>query len=388
MPELRSFAAPIIAAACFCATPALAQDEVTLDANGLIVELAGGKIAVELGGKLQVDASVFGLDGETVSEADFRRVRPDLRIRFADVVALRAEWEFSGSRGWRNLYAEMMPVEGLSVRGGNFVPPFSMEDLQSSASIPFTERSIASAIAPGFGLGGQVGYAGRRFTIKAAYVADALDSEEARAPATGNGVVARATVLAVDNSDTKLHLGIGAERRTLTAQDSVRFSITPGPSILPPVLRTPRFTGLSSRHAVNGEVAIMHRNLVVQAQYMMHWLDLDIAPDVEAKGGYFQAAWMATGQDYRYSRRSVAPAGPRLSDSKMPAVELAARYSWVTATQSGQVDQAARSLDLSASLYVIRIARFMVNATLGTTRSYPLPERTFKALTARLQFTF
>lgn len=132
----------------------------------------------------------------------------------------------------------------------------------------------------------------------------------------------------------------------------------------------------------------MHRNLAVQAQYIVHRLDADTAPEVRGSGGYVQAAWMASGQDYRYSRRSGTPAGPRLSDGRMPAVELAARYSWVAVEQSGEVDQAARSLDLSTGLYLTHFAKVMLNATLGTTRSDPLPEHTFKALTARLQIAF
>lgn len=388
MPRFLACAAPLaLSALCPC-VPAQAQDALSLGEDGLEIELADGAIEIELGGKLQYDTYGFDLADESVTSGDFRRVRPDLRIRIADKVSVRAEWEFSGSQGWRNLYAQIEPLDGLTLRGGNFIVPFSMEDLQSSASVPFAERSLASAISPSYGLGGQLGYSGRRFTLKAGYFGQALDSVENRAPAIGEGIVARATWLALDNKNTKLHLGIGGEHRELSDNDSVRFSATAGTSFASPILRSRRFNGLTSRNSLNAEVGIIHRNFTFQGQYLTQWLDSDINAGARAKGGYLQAAWMPTGHQYRYSQGGGTISGPRLSKGKMPALELAARYSAITVREDGSPPLSAEAFDLSAGLHLTAYAKILLNGTLGWSNGASGSDDDLESVTLRFQLAF
>ena len=355
-------------AACTClAMPAHAEDDFTIGESGIALSLGDDVLEVELGGKLQFDGYTYDAGLAQDTAGDFRRVRPDLRVQIADVVTLRAEWEFSGSEGWRNLYAQIEPIEGVTLRGGNFSAPFSMEDLQGSAVVPFAERSLVSALSPGFGLGGQLGYSGRRFSVRGGYFDDALDTEEGRSPEHGKGLVGRATFLVVDTDDTKLHLGLAGESRSFDVTETLRYGTTVGSTFAPTVLTTDRLTDMASMQAVNAELGFITSSFAVQSQYVRQWINQETLADAAISGGYVQTSWMLTGEEYRYSRAGGTLSGPRIGDDM--AVELAARFGWIDASDTQLGGEQAEALDLTAALHLTSWARVMVSGTKGWKRT-------------------
>lgn len=381
----RPFAFAGVAAVALIALPAHAEDDFSIGENGIALSLGGDTVDIELGGKVQLDGYSYDLGLAQDTAVDFRRVRPDLRIRIADIVRLRAEWEFSGSKGWRNLYAEVEPLAGVTVRGGNFSAPFSMEDLQGSAVIPFAERSLVSGISPGFGLGGQVGYSTRRFTVRAGWFDDALDTEEGRSAEHGKGWVARATVLAVDGDDTKLHLGLAGESRAFSTGESLRYGATAGTTFAPTFLDTTRLTDVSSLTAVNAELGVINGTLAVQAQYAHQWINQRTVTDASVSAGYVQASWMLTGEHYRYARSGGIVSGPRIGDAM--AVELAARLGWLNASNALGAER-GEVLDASAALHLRSWARIMLTGTKGWKRDGQGAREGLTSGVVRLQLSF
>lgn len=355
-----------IAACTFLAVPAQADDDFSIGESGVALSLGDDALEIELGGKVQLDGYRYEVGLLQDSSVDVRRARPDLRVRIADTITLRAEWEFSGSEGWRNLYAQIEPIEGVTLRGGNFSAPFSMEDMQGSAVMPFTERSLVAAITPGFGLGGQLGYSGRRFTVRAGYFDDALDSEEGRAAEHGKGLVGRATVLIIDDDDTKLHLGLAGERRSFDVTEVLSYTTTIGSTFAPTLLTTDRLTDMSSLEAVNAEFGFISGSLAVQGQYVRQWIDQQTLADAAISGGYVQASWMVTGEEHRYSRGGGTLSGPRIRDDM--AVELAGRFGWVDASDAQLGGERTEALDLTAALHLTSWARVMISGTKGWKR--------------------
>ncbi|EAP90258.1 polyphosphate-selective porin O [Oceanicaulis sp. HTCC2633] len=377
----------VVAVASF-ATPAYAEDEVTVGDRGLEIEIGDEALDIRLGGKIQFDGYTYDDGIIDTTSADFRRARPDLRIRVANVLSMRAEWEFAGSKGWRNLYAQLEPIEDLTIRGGNFTVPFGMEDVQASARIPFAERSLVSAITPGFGLGGQVGYSGRRFTVKAGYFDDALDTERGRSPERGEGFSARATFLPIDHRRTKLHIGLGFETRDFDATETLRYSATAGTAIEPDFLTTTRLRDINSLQSINGELAFISHNLAFQGQYVHQEINRDLLPDVSVSGGYAQGSWMITGERYRYSRGGGTVSGPRLRNMDGIALELAGRFSWLDAGDVALGGQTAEAIDISGVVHLTPYARVMLTGTKAWWNDELNVDRDLTSGLVRLQLNF
>ncbi|WP_284123979.1 OprO/OprP family phosphate-selective porin [Parerythrobacter aestuarii] len=349
------------AALVFGQGSARADEGIDIGEDGIKLSLGDDTVEIDLGGKLMFDAYTFDDEVTDSTSGDFRRVRPDLRVKIADTVTMRAEWEFSGSKGWRNLYVQIEPTDGLTIRGGNFIVPFGMDDIQSSSRIPFAERSLVGAITPGFGLGGQIGYSGRRFTAKVGYFDDALDSEEGRSPERGKGVSGRITWLPMDKGKAKLHLGLGVESRSFDLSETVRYSATGGTTFAPRILRTARLDDLSSLKSLNAEIGFVSGPVAVQGQFVQQWIDRQTSANAKVSGGYVQASWMPTGESYRYSRGGGAISGPRIKNGI--AVEIAGRLSWIDATDPALGGVKARAVDVSAGVYLTSFAKILLSGT-------------------------
>ncbi|MES2301454.1 MAG: porin, partial [Pseudomonadota bacterium] len=155
----RTTVPAIASALVVIATPACAQS-VTADEKGVTLE--SGPLELNLGGRLHLDASVFdepGVPRTGTTSSDVRRARVELSGRVAKVLRFRVDRELAGAKGWRNVWASIEPVKNVEIKGGNMIVPFSLEDLQSSNATAFAERSMASALTGGYGLGGAA-YAG------------------------------------------------------------------------------------------------------------------------------------------------------------------------------------------------------------------------------------
>jgi phosphate-selective porin len=338
------------------------QDVVVLDDQGIKTSILDGELTVHVGGRLNLDA--FAVDGEPGKSSDInvRRARANLRIDYQDIFTVRAEREFAGSRGWRNLYLQVKPAKGALLQAGQFNVPFSLEDMQSTNIIPFPERSLAAALTSEFAVGVQAGYSGKRFTARAGWFHNAMDTPTGRAPALGRGVVGRATVLAVDSGRTKLHFGVGLERRSFGAADTTRYVAESGSTFGPRILRTPQLSNLDRRSGYNAEVAFFSRNFALQGQYIEQHIRQTTGRNRRLSGGYAQVSWVLTGQPYRNSRNAGIVTGPDLGRKKT-AVELSGRVSWLDAENTTIDGGIARSVDVSAGLYLGRNFRLLVSGT-------------------------
>ena len=144
------------------ATPATAKDGVSTGSDG--ITLRTGELELILGGRLHLDAMTYDDDAMSFTDADVRRARIELSGQFGSAIRFRLDREFAGNSGWRNLWASVRPTKSVEIKGGHFTVPFSMEDIQSSNSTQFVERSLATALAPGFALGGGASISKSRWT--------------------------------------------------------------------------------------------------------------------------------------------------------------------------------------------------------------------------------
>jgi len=382
--------APLAALALCTTSGAALADGIKADERGLTLDQ--GDLTLNLGGRVHLDAAVFddpatGATGKT--EAEFRRVRLELSGKLGDAVRFRLDREFAGgSRGWRNAWLGIAPARGVELRAGNMMVPYSTEDLQSSNAITFAERSLASALAPGYGLGVMAGLGGKRWTASAGWFTDALDNEDGRSVERGRGLVGRMTALPVSHGKTRLHLALAAERRHFRDGETLRLSADPGSALAPAIMASGTLRNLKHLSGWNGEIGLSHGPLLVEAQALGTRATRDRAPNLHFSGQTVQARWLVTGGRYGYARTTGSFSGPDLGQGKI-AVELAARTSRLD-LRDGTFDRGVgRAITGGANLYWGRNLRLMVDFTRTRVRfAGATPDRTNRVGVARIQVSF
>lgn len=350
---------------------AQAKDGLSAGSDGLT--LREGPVELTLGGRLHLDATTYSVDGLSDSDADLRRARLELSGKIGDLVRFRVDREFAGTDGWRNVWASIRPADGVEIKGGNFTIPFSLEEIQSSNSTTFIERSLVSTLTPGFGLGGAVRVARNNWTVSAGYFDDALDDADGRSKERGRGFAGRATFAPIKSRNQFLHLGAAYEHRSFNPTETVRFSGGLGSNLAPTLIQTRAIDAPSKLDNIGAELAYARKSMQLQGQFVATRLSRDLAPTLKYSAWYAQASWMLTGESYGYSEGSGAPSGPKLS-RKHGAVELAARYSGLDLDDTSLDRGKATALSLGATWYINRNVRLMAN--------YVRSERTDSLITA------
>lgn len=347
------------------AAPAMAKDGVSTGTDG--ITLRTGELELTLGGRLHLDALTYDDDAMSFTDADIRRARIELSGQFGSAIRFRVDREFAGNSGWRNLWASVRPTKSVEIKGGHFTVPFSMEDIQSSNSTQFVERSLATALAPGFGLGGGASISKSRWTASVGYFGDALANDEGQSKERGRGFAGRVTVLPISSKNQFLHLGLSAEQRKFNNGDVVQFQTTPGASLAPNLLQTGPIGAVDKMTNFGAELAYSRGPILVQGQYINARVNRDLAPTLNFNGWYAQASWLVTGRSYDYSKRSGVVSGPDIKRGK-GAVELALRYSGLDLNDQQFSRGTARTTTLGANWYIRSNLRLMGNYIHATSK--------------------
>lgn len=340
-------------------SPAQARDGISFDDDGLTLEAADGNLEVTLGGRLHLDAAWFDVAQIEETDAGIRRARLELSGRLAKVIRFRVDREFADGGGWRNVWASVEPVEDLRIRGGNVIVPFSMEEMQSSNKSSFMERSLLSAITPGFSVGGMASYNRRNFTVSAGYFGNALSNDDERTRERGAGLAGRVTFAPLIRRRSFAHLAAAVENRQLDADDQLRFSVRPGTDLAPTVLSTGTFTG-SNLRSLGAEAAYSVGSLLLQGQYARVDVERDLSANSTFDGWYAQASYVLTGEKYDYSRSTGAVRGVNVR-RRGNAIELAARVSGLDLRDGDILAGDGRTYTFGANYYLNRNARLMLN---------------------------
>lgn len=344
-------------------TPALAGNDVKAGSDGITIE--AGALEVNVGGRLHLDGAVFDDPASNrtgVTDAAVRRARIEVSGRIGKVVRFRVDREFAGgSSGWRNVWVSLEPVRNLELKGGNFKVPLAMEDLQSSNSMPFVERSLTSALTPDYGLGGMASASGNRWSFALGYFTDPLSHDESSGIERGHGLAGRATILPIKRDKFILHLGLGSERRTIEAAERVRFSANSGSTLAPSLMSsgTLRADGL---RLWNGEVAASFGSIVIEGHTTFLTVKRSTAADLHFSGQAISATWLITGEKYDYSEHLGIFTGPKLKTGKR-AVELALRYSRLDLDDDRIQKGVGRTLTGGVNWYLNRNLRLMADLT-------------------------
>lgn len=355
--------------------------------NGLEYRSEDGNFRIGLGGRLHLDAASIDDGGVETEDEEIRRARLELSVRLFDDLRLRVDREFAHGGGWRNVWLRYDFSDEFNVKAGNFIAPFSMEDMGSSNDTMFMERSLAQALAPGFGVGLGATYEGGHFTLSGAYLGDAIDVEDNIQPDKGQGVAIRGTWNPIEQRNQTLHLGLGLERREFDTGDTRRISSGPEASLGSTIVSTGTITGVDASASYNFEAAYSVGPVLFQGQYISTEIERSVGSDVSFDGYYAQVGWIVTGERHGYSEGAGVFAGPEPSN-RWGAVELAVRVSSLDLADvavGGQADD----VTAGANWYIGRNFRLMANYVHSEVDGVtPLLDREVDVVEARAQVNF
>ncbi len=347
------------AAIALPATNALqAQSVPEFDADQRGVEVDFGEVELRVGGRMHIDTLVtpdlFGDD-----EVDFRRARVEVGLDLPEDFRVRADYEFAGASGWRNVWIDYRGIEGVGIRAGQFVVPFNIEDMQQSNDLLFMERALPSALAPSFAVGAAASARPGNWTLTGGVFLDPIDDNSDRDD--GVSYVGRAVFRPVDERRRVVHLGIAVEHRDYDEGASTRFGASQeGTLSSEQRLRTPTFRDAASSTAVSTEAIMIDGPLLLQAQAIGRRVNRLENSDPTLWGAYVQAGWLFGEGRRRYSRGLGAPSAIDV-DRGDPVFEIGLRASYLDLEEEGSPGGREFNLGAAFSYYIDDNVRLAAN---------------------------
>ena len=306
-----------------------------------------------------------------------------------------------GSPDFKDVYMGIKQLFGGGVRVGQFKEPLGLEQLTSSNSITFLERSLTDAIIPGRSTGlmyhAGIGEAGsEKMTVAVGAFRDA--DNRGNEQGDGNWVLTGRLTGVVyegdgDQSGDLVHLGVGGSVRDVSA-DRLRAR--------PEIHLGPRFVDTGNIAAeetvlMNVEAACVFGSFSAQGEYAMASIDgASGTSDFDGESWYLMASYLLTGEQRRYDRRAAVFKNPKpdeswngLEGTGCGAWEVAARVSNIDLDDGGVNGGEMMNFTLGCNWYLNNNARVMFNlvrADLDQTGAAPDGDAT--AFVTRFQFAF
>ncbi len=303
--------------------------------SGLRVKSADGRTAFRLGGRLHLDSAFYQDDKRAFDNgAEVRRARIYVSGRINKRWRYRAEYDFSGKKtAVKDAWAGAFLSNGIRIKAGRFLAPFSLETLTSSNNILFTERALPTVFSPGYKIGISVAKSGSDWGATGSVYEESDASNNSATLDSGWGSAARVTWRPLRSGRDLWHLGASVDYRKLDSGQSIRFRTTPETHIARTrLLDTDDISSVNTVQNLGLETAVQYGPVFMQAEYIQSGVRRNASKssgknrDLDFAGAYLSASWMLTGEQRPYSARNGVFKGidPR---SKTGAWELALRYS-------------------------------------------------------------
>lgn len=346
--------------------------QVEADGNGLSVASADGSNELRLGGRIHYDFVRFNNDiTQFQNRNDLRRARLTLSGKFLDDWNFRVERDVGGtSRGWKNVWLGYDGIKHWDFRAGNMIAPLGMEQQLGSNDMPLMERSLSSALSPGFLTGVQARYDRKGWTAALGYFGNPIDQELGSAATDGRGTVGRVTYAPLRDKGRVLHFGTSFERRSINNPrgglganpgTGFRLRARPGTGLTDSTLvDTGTMPGVDSTTTWGMEAGAIFGPVSVLAESLKMTVDRTAAPSVDFSGWHATGAWLVTGETRRYNSGGGTFGGVKPSN-KWGAVELAVRYEQLDLEDGDILGGKERNLSYGVNWYLGRNFRVMYN---------------------------
>ena len=326
-----------------------------------------------LGGRLHGDLAFFEDDRTRIDDFDgqVRRGRIYLRGRVFEDFGFKIEREFAAAReGWRNLWIRYRPSRSVSLKLGNFVAPFGLQDIASSNYSTLMERSASSALAPSYQTGARLDLNGRigrrrsrnRWTLSvSASTSPLAQASDDQHRSDHFGLAVRTTFAPIARKRAVVHVGLAVEYRELLDGSGYRIRARPESGLAPALLDTGLLGDVDSIVSLGIEGAVLSGPFTVQGEYMRSFLQRNAGRnDVGFDGGYFQISYVVTGERRRYSRSLGVIRGVKPRHA-WGALEVAGRFSTLDLNADDVSGGRLRDWTVGVNWYLRENLRVMFN---------------------------
>jgi len=349
--------------------------------DGLRLETADGNAKLRIGGRIHEDYAYIDADPELESDLGapiedgvmFRRARLSMSGVLYKRLEFKSEFDFAtGTASFTDVYAGILDVPGgFNLRFGQFKEPFSMEQMNSSNSMNFMERSLPDAFAPARSTGVMLHdvIADQRMTWAAGAFRKG-DSQGASSDAnTGWNGTARVTGLVISREDGRhlLHLGAAASLRD-PGEGTISYSSRPESRIAPIFISTGSFEA-DSASLLGLEAAWIFGRVSLQGEVVQSSVDRgDAGADADFSGWYAEAGFFLTDDVKAYDKSSgtIGRLKPRrglfAADGGSGAWELKTRLSALDLNDGDIEGGAMDDLSLGVNWYLSPNSRVMIEA--------------------------
>ena len=336
-----------------------ANAEATFDHRGVRVSFDKPDARLQIGGRLH-------LDGLTSSEELFgddtavRRARVDASFQLGKKLKFKLDRDFAPDRsGWRNVWGQVRH-DAWRFRIGQFVTPFSIEEIMESNNLAFSERALSSALAPSFRTGVSASRRADKWSVTGAVMRNPINNGS-RAD-DGVSYVTRGVYTPIRKKNQVVHIAGAIEYRDLA--DDATTRVQSGHEISLRNVR--RLRGGRIRNAngylnSNIELAYMTRNVLVQSQVLSRRIYTPEGNPTSV-GGYVQASYLFGRAKRKYSP-TLGAFGAVVPRSKRGVVEASARISHLNLRDNDGHVGDETALTGGLSWYASRNVRFIVSAT-------------------------
>ncbi len=339
-----------------------------------------GSWSIQPGVLQQVDMAAYEDDvADLSSGTEMRRSRLSLGGSLLKDWQYRVEYEFAtGSAALTDAYITYNAKKPLVVTVGQFKPPFGMEALSQDKSATFMERALPFYLvsplivrAPGAMLGTSWSNGSAAAGVFGEPIGNTQAGDE------GYGAAARATWAPYLAGTQLLHLGVGAQYRVPTQDNStnatgprfetVRFRAKPESNILSQrFVDTGELADVDDFTIAGVEIAGQWGVLSLQAEYQQVQLTRGIGlDDLDFTSSYAQIAYTLTGEvrPYRVEKgvfEGIKPAN-NFGKGGWGAFELAARYSEIDLNDGSITGGRERNATAALSWYLNPLLRVSAN---------------------------
>lgn len=353
---------------------------------------------IKISGRLHVDGKWFNEKTNNDSKKDGIDIR---RARLAIEGDINNEFHYKFDNDFANnasnladAYIAYTAIDNAQIRVGSYRPPFSLEQLVSSNSMVFIERSVASTHSPVRHVGFEASAHNQKWHFAAGLFGESTGNQN-RTDDSEFSASARTTFAPINNESSLLHVGIAgfhASKNRNTAQTGANITANP----------------IDKQYFIEAELLARQGSTELQAEYTYNNITYDkndAGTGAVATTGlkasfnsyYIQIATILTGEHRSYSTKNGTVSGfkvksPFDKNSGTGAWEIAARYSNdnrndiynSTAISLGNT----KEITLGVNWYMNNNVRIMLNYQNVETRTQTALSQRYNGVTIRTQLIF
>ncbi len=332
-----------------------------------------GRFNVQLRGRLHYDLVFWGREDSAISDSlgrlgdrtIFRRARLGTQGTLWGVLDYKAEWDFAGGDASRKdlymKYNDLGPLGSLTI--GHVKEPFSLEELTSSNSVTFMERSLPTQFAPNHNLGFLL--QDQIFDKRVTWALGVFDQDDDNSH--GDWAVTgrvTGTPLYLDDGNQLVHLGIAASRRGSGSDDRMtRYRARPEIRSNDRFVNTGWLPQSGSTDMIGFEAAKKWGPASIQGEYIVAKPRLEGQSNPTFDGYYISASYVLTGESRGYSGTfgGVKPRRNAFEEGGIGAWEIAARYSNIDLDSNEVRGGKLNNITAGLNWYLNPSARMMIN---------------------------